>query len=127
MMGDMRESWERFSEWSGRLRAELVALPDTLQLIREGASNFDRVAKRLAESTKALDDVTRVYESTMAGTARRSAEAVEALRDQIGTINAEAPNQVTTAMRDSMREMQRTAEALADLNPLWPRRRPRDD
>ena len=109
---------ERFGAWRRDLTAELVRLPDTLRQLREGAANFEIVGQRLAESSEALEEITKVYRSTMGETTRRSAEVAEQLKEQLESLATESPDMVTAALD----EMQRGFETLAELNPLWPKR-----
>lgn len=103
-------------EWRRELLAELAELPDTLRRVRTGAGNFELVSRRLAASSESLEQITALYESTLADTTRRSADAAEALRKQIDSLVGQSPERVTSTLA----EMQRTIEALAQLNPLWP-------
>lgn len=121
LAADLRDRRTRFADWRRRLAAELAELPDTLQTFREGTKNFQVVTARLAESSDVLEQLTKVYEATLADTTRRSAQAVQALRSQIDSLAAAgSPDRVMSLLG----EMQRTIESIAELNPLWPRRRP---
>lgn len=113
---------ERFDAWRRDLTSELLKLPGTLRQLREGAANFEIVGQRLAESSEALEEITKVYRSTMGETTRRSAEVAEQLKEQLEALASESPDMVTAAID----EMQRGFETLAELNPLWPRR-PKSD
>lgn len=117
-MDELRARIERFESWRRDLTAELVRLPDTLRLLREGAANFEVVGQRLADTSEALEELTKVYRSTMGETTRRSAEIAEQLKGQLDSLTGESPDMVTAALD----EMQRGFEALAELNPLWPKR-----
>lgn len=100
-------------------------MPDTLRRVREGAGNFELVSRRLAASSESLEEITALYEATLSDTTRRSADAAEALKQQIDSLVGQSPERVTS----SLAEMQRTVESLAQLNPLWPggrRPRPKD-
>ncbi len=114
---------ERFGAWRRDLTEELVRLPATLRQLREGAANFELVGQRLAESSEALEEITRVYRSTVGDSTRRSAEMVDQLREQLDALAGQPPDVVTAAVD----EFQRGFEALADLNPFWGRRRPTGD
>jgi hypothetical protein len=106
-------------DWARRLAAELAALPDTLERLRLGAASFQRVGIRLEESSAALDDLVRFYDTSMGETVRRSTSTVEELQrtlDHLPGMGMGA-EQVAAATRD----VQRTVEVLAALNPLWPR------
>lgn len=101
-----------------RLRSEVVEIPDTLRRIREGAANFETVGRRLEVASKSLEEMTALYEATIAESTRRSAEAAATLRSQIDALGG-APS--TDAVASTLADMQRAFESLADLNPLWPR------
>lgn len=105
-------------EWSQRLVAELAEFPDTLRRLREGASSFELVGRRLEAASSSLEEMTALYQSTIADTTRRSAEAAGALRSQIDALTAQASPE---RLSSTLAEMQRTFESLAELNPLWPR------
>jgi len=114
----MRGRAERFTDWSRRLRDELALLPDTLQRLREGAVNFQTVGQRLERSSEALEEVTRLYESTLKDSTRRSAEAMESLRQQVErAAKSASPERLVQAAGD----IQKTIAAFADLNPFWPK------
>lgn len=117
-MSGIGQRIERFEAWRRDLTGELMRLPDTLRQLREGAANFEIVGQRLAESSEALEEITKVYRSTMGETTRRSAEVAEQLKQQMEALAAESPDMVSAALD----EMQRGFETLAELNPLWPRR-----
>lgn len=109
----------RFGAWRRDLTAELVQLPDTMRRFREGAANFELVGQRLAKSSASLEGISDLYESTIAESGRRSAQAVDALRSQVDALTngTVSPERVTT----SMNEMQRALETIAELNPFWPK------
>ena len=108
---------ERLADWRRRLTVEFVALPETLRTLREGAVNFELVSRRLTESSVALEQMTKLYEATLADSTRRSADAAKALRSQIDALaEAGSPDQVMSAFG----EIQRMMESMAELNPFWP-------
>ncbi|MEM7287018.1 MAG: hypothetical protein AAF480_11755 [Actinomycetota bacterium] len=117
-MPGIGERIERFESWRRDLTSELIRLPDTLRQLREGAANFEIVGQRLAESSEALEEITKVYRSTMGETTRRSAEVAEQLKEQLESLAGESPDMVATALG----EMQKGFESLAELNPFWPKR-----
>ena len=105
-----------------RLGAEIAEFPDTLQRLRVGAANFEVVSERLERASVSLEEMTELYQSTIAESTRRSADAAETLRSQIDALTrAASPEGVSTTIA----EMQRTFETLAGLNPLWPSRPPK--
>jgi methyl-accepting chemotaxis protein len=116
---DARSRIERASDWRRRLVEELSELPDTLQKIRNGAADFERVGERLAKSSASLEEIVNLYESTIAESGRRSAQAVDTLRSQIDALaeTAGSPERLAATMSD----VQRAFETMAELNPLWPR------
>ena len=108
---------EKLADWRRRLTLELIELPGTLKTLREGAANFELVARRLSNSSDALEQMTELYEATLADSARQSADAAKALRSQIDALSAAgSPDRVMSALG----EMQRAMESMAKLNPLWP-------
>ena len=111
------EQWERFDDWRRRLSTELAALPDTLATFHRGATNFEVVSQRLAESSDALEQVTKVYEATLADSARRSADMAKALRAQVDTLAASGSPERAVG---TLREMQRLVGTFQQLNPFWP-------
>lgn len=117
-MTGIGQRMERFEAWRRDLTSELLQLPATLRQFREGAANFEIVGQRLAESSEALEEITKVYRSTMGETTRRSAEVAEQLKQQLDSLAGESPDMVTAALD----EMQKGFETLAELNPLWPKR-----
>lgn len=120
---EARSRIARFGVWRHDLTNELAQLPDTMRRLRDGAANFQLVGERLAKSSASLEEISNLYESTIAESGRRSAQAVDALRSHVETLAAEAvsPERVVS----SMNEMQRVIEAITELNPLWPKPRRR--
>lgn len=116
---DARARIEQFSAWRRRLAQELSELPDTMQRMRNGATNFELVGERLAKSSASLEEIANLYESTIAESGRRSAQAVDALRTQVDALAeaAGSPERIAATMSD----VQRAFETVADLNPFWPR------
>lgn len=110
--------------WTRDVVAELAGLPETLAKLRRGATDFERVGRRLAAASESLEEVTQLYQSTIAESTRRSAGAADALRKRVEELSADSPER----MREGMSELQRTFESMAGLNPFWPRaRRTTDD
>ena len=108
--------------WGRRLGAELGEFPDTLRRLREGAANFELVAQRLEAASGSLEEITVFYQSTIATSTRRTADAAVALQSQIDALAAAgSPERVSSTLS----EVQRTFDSLADLNPFWPRTMPR--
>ncbi|HEX9258781.1 MAG TPA: hypothetical protein VF855_04535 [Acidimicrobiales bacterium] len=115
---DLKDRAARFDDWRKRLTHELALLPDTLERLREGAVNFQVVGQRLARSSEALEEVTRLYETTLKDSTRRSAEAMESLRQQVEkAAKTASPERLVQAAGD----IQKTITALAELNPFWPK------
>lgn len=111
---------DRVRSWGRRMSGEMVLLPDTMQRLREGATNFQLVSERLADATSALEEITSVYQSTIADSTRRVADVASALRTQVDTLSAGAsPERLSSNLTD----IQKTLESFAKLNPLW--RQPR--
>ena len=107
--------------WGRRLVAELGEFPDTLRRLREGAANFELVSRRLEAASSSLEEVTALYQSTIATSTRRTADAAAALQSQIDALaGAGSPERVSSALT----ELQRGFESLAELNPFWPRTTP---
>jgi DNA repair ATPase RecN len=116
-MRDVRSRFDHLRGWWRDLSSEVAQLPTTLQQMREGAANFQLVGQRLAESSTALEELTRLYGKTLRQTVRRSTEAAESLRSQIDRLSegAVAPDTLASAAS----ELQRTVESLAAMNPFW--------
>ena len=107
--------------WGRRLGAELGEFPDTLRLMREGAANFELVGRRLEAASGSLEEITALYQSTIATSTRRTADVAAALQSQIDALAAAgSPDRVSSAQT----ELQRTFESLSELNPFWPRTTP---
>jgi hypothetical protein len=107
--------------WGRRLGAELGEFPDTLRLMREGAANFELVGRRLAAASGSLEEITALYESTIAISTRRTVDAAATLQSQIDALAATgSPERVASALR----ELQRSFESLAESNPFWSRTTP---
>ena len=117
--GDARERVARFGDWLRRLTDEVSQLPDTMQRLRHGAANFELTGERLAKSSASLEEIADLYQSTIAESGRRSAQAVDALRAQVDALAeaAGSPDRIVAAMTD----VQRAFDTIADLNPFWPR------
>ena len=106
--------------WGRRLGAELAEFPDTPRLLREGATNFELVGRRLEAASSSLEEITALYQSTITTSTRRTADAAAALQSQIDALAAGSPDRVSSALT----ELQRTFDSLAELNPFWPRPTP---
>ena len=74
--------------WGRRLGAELGEFPDTLRLMREGATNFELVGRRLEAASGSLEEITALYQSTIATSTRRTADVAAALQSQIDALAA---------------------------------------
>ena len=86
--------------------------------MREGAANFELVGRRLEAVSGSLEEITALYQSTIATSTRRTADAAAALQSQIDALAAAgSPERVSSVLT----ELQRTFESLAELNPFWPR------
>jgi uncharacterized membrane protein YccC len=115
---DLKARATKLEEWRTRLARELALLPDTLERLREGAVNFQVVGQRLARSSEALEEITHLYETTLRDSTRRSAEAMESLRQQVEkAAKTASPERLVQAAGD----ISRTIGALAELNPFWPK------
>ncbi len=118
VVDDVRARARAGRAWARRLTEELALFPETLRLLREGAANFELVGKRLEVASTSLEEVTELYQTTMASSARRSVEMAGALRSQLDALTAAgSPERVSSTLAD----VQRTFESLAELNPLWPK------
>ncbi|NND76390.1 MAG: hypothetical protein HKN44_15435 [Ilumatobacter sp.] len=115
---DTRAQLVRFGEWRRRLVHELGELPDTMQQLRRGAANFELVGERLAKSSASLEEIADLYQTTIAESGRRSAQAVDELRTQIEGLAkaAGSPERIAATLAD----VQRGFESIASLNPFWP-------
>lgn len=113
---------ERFQVWCRRTADEIARLPDTMQRLREGSENFQRVGERLDSATSSLEEITSVYQSTIADSTRRTADVAAALRSQIDALTAgSSPDRMSSTLAD----IQKSMETLTRLNPLWPRSTPK--
>ena len=98
-----------------------MELPATLRLLREGVADFSTVGRRLATSTEAMERVTSLYTAGLAETTRRLEDASSVVRSGVGDLpGSEA---TAKAIEGAAEELNRALSGLADLNPLWPRRR----
>jgi hypothetical protein len=105
-----RDRRRRLERWGRSLRAELVLLPQTMASWREGVDNFQRVARRLADATESLEQVTRMQ-----------ADAKKAMQDQLATTPG------GERMAGAIGDFNEALGGLARLNPFWPRVPPRSD
>jgi DNA repair ATPase RecN len=117
---DARARFVEVRQWWRDLSVELVQLPTSLQKVRDGATNFQLVGQRLAESSSALEELTRLYSKTLGQTVQRSTAVADSLRSQLDKLSDTpvAPDKVASAVS----ELRSTVEALASLNPFWPDR-----
>jgi hypothetical protein len=116
----MRERWAELQRWRMELVDELAVLPETLRQFREGVAHFQLVGKRLADSTEGIERVNQLYGAGVADTTRRLAEATAHLREQLGSTKVGKPP--AQLMESAVEDFTRTVNAIADLNPFWPRR-----
>ena len=121
--GTARDRLEAFTRWRTELQAELVELPNTLRLLREGVADFSTVGRRLAKSTEAIEQVSNLYTGGLTEATRRIEDASASLRTELGDL----PGGERTAkvIEGAAEDFNRALAAIADLNPLWPKRRPR--
>jgi hypothetical protein len=113
-----RDTYERVAEWGRRMSFEIRLLPDTMQRLREGAENFQKVGTRLEASSSSLEELTRLYSVTLSDSVRRSIDAADTLRGQVDRFGAGQAGSDVVA--NAVAELQRTMSSLAALNPLWP-------
>jgi len=119
---DVRARTNAGLAWGRRLGVEIGEFPDTLRRLREGAANFELASRRLEAASGSLEEITVIYQSTIAGSTRRTADAAAALQSQIDALAAAgSPERISSTLS----ELQRTFDSLADLNPFWPRTTPR--
>ena len=111
--------------WQRDLTAELVKLPETLRQFREGVANFNVVSQRLAQSTEGIERLNRIYSTGVDETVRRMTGAAAVLQKQLDTSTPGRPP--ADAVRSAIEDFNRSVSSLAELNPLWPFRRPRQD
>src|SRR3954447_6941702 len=91
--------------WGGRLVSELVQLPDTLERLRLGAADFQLVGQRLKASSQALEEITRLYTSTLGEGVRRSADAVNNVRSQLERMPQVSPDAFSAAVSEFQKTM----------------------
>jgi hypothetical protein len=91
--------------WGGRLVAELAQLPDTLERLRLGAADFQLVGQRLKASSQALEELTRLYTSTLGEGVRRSADAVNNVRTQLERMPQVSPDAFSAAVSEFQKTM----------------------
>lgn len=104
-------------QWWWSVVNELQHLPDVLRQMREGAEDFEQVARNLANSTAMFDQIVQVYGKTLLDAAERNAAMNEAVRERLETLGSlGSPDAVT----DTVAEVQKIFGTLAELNPLWP-------
>ena len=121
--GSARDRLEAFTRWRTEVQAELVELPNTLRLLREGVADFSTVGRRLAKTTEAIEQVSNLYTGGLTEATRRLEDASASLRTELGDL----PGGERTAkvIEGAAEDFNRALAAIADLNPLWPKRRPR--
>jgi DNA repair ATPase RecN len=117
---DARARFVEMRQWWRELSTELVQLPTSLQKVRDGATNFQLVGQRLAESSTALEELTRLYSRTVGQSVQRSTALADSLRSQVDKLSDTpvAPDKIAAAVA----ELRSTVEALASYNPFWPDR-----
>jgi hypothetical protein len=86
---------EAMDEWRRHLVRELTALPGTLTDLRQGVENFNRVTKRLVDATESVEQFNALQNGVL-----------RTLREQVGSASGDVTG---------------TLNALARLNPFWPR------
>lgn len=118
-----RDRLAAFAGWRSDLQSELARLPATLRQLREGVADFQVVARRLAASTEGIERVGELYGAGLAETTRRLEEASSTLRRQLGDLPA--GDGAAKVIEGAAEDFNRTLTALAELNPLWPKRRPK--
>jgi hypothetical protein len=114
---DIRELVAAVRTWGRRMAREVAVLPDTLEKLRDGATNFQTVGKRLDASSSALEELTSLYGRTLGDAVRRSNSAAEVLQDRLAKLPQNTPPDLLAAAAS---DLQRTLDALASLNPFWP-------
>jgi hypothetical protein len=95
----------RARHWGGRLVSELAQLPDTLERLRLGAADFQLVGQRLKASSQALEELTRLYTSTLGDGVRRSADAVNNVRTQLERMPQVSPDAFSAAVSEFQKTM----------------------
>ena len=91
--------------WGSRLVSELAQLPDTLERLRVGAADFQLVGQRLKASSQALEELTRLYTSTLGEGVRRSADAVNNVRTQLERMPQVSPDAFSAAVSEFQKTM----------------------
>lgn len=89
-----------------------------MRSFRNGAAKFELVGERLAKSSASLEGISEIYESTIADSGRKSAQALDALRSKLETLNqgSTSPERMTS----SMNEIRQALDGFAEFNPFWP-------
>ena len=106
----------RLRTWVEDVSHELALLPDTLRRLREGAVNFELVSQRLTTTSEALEQFNRVYQASLSDSARRYADATEAVRTQLERFpSPTAPAELFTS---AVSELNKTIASLANVNPF---------
>ncbi len=107
--------------WANRLATEVALLPDTLERLRDGATNFQLVGKRLAESSVALDEMTQLYTKTVGDYVRRSAATADTVQSLLERVPKEALD--VDRLSAAASEIRQTLGSFASLSPFWSERR----
>ncbi len=115
---DARSRLTRLAEWRRDLAQEVAQLPDTMRSFRNGAAKFELVGERLAKSSASLEGISDLYESTVADSGKRSAQALDALRSRVEALaqDSTSPERMTS----SMNGIRSALDGFADFNPFWP-------
>jgi hypothetical protein len=105
--------------WGRRLVTEVVAFPQTLTQLREGADNFRQVTQRLLDATTGLEQANEL-QSNVQEMRRRVDDATRAMRDQLGGVPG------AERMAGTLEDLNSTLTAISRLTPFWPlgQRRP---
>ena len=100
----VREWLDQADAWRRRVGRELAVLPDTLAQFREGVENFQKVSRRLAEATEAMEQINLIQSG-----------ALKAVKEQLSS----APG--GTVVAGAIDDLADALGTMARLNPFWPR------
>jgi hypothetical protein len=109
----LRERLETFDSWRRQLAAELSALPQTLNQLREGVENFRRVTQRLVDSTTGIEQFNDMQSGALSEMRQRVDDANRAVREQLAAVPG--GERLVGALEDLTDAM----ATIARLNPLW--------
>jgi exonuclease VII small subunit len=118
----LRGTWQAAARWRDDVVAELAKLPDTLRQFRDGVTNFQVVAKRLADGTEALEQLTELYSAGVSDRVRQLSDAATTLQRQLGRAKTARPPGADR-LEQAVEDFNRTVAALAELNPFLRSRR----